>query len=77
MKFDVSDRKINQLEISGKKAKIFLTNGMEIIGIPDCICWLSSEENEDSDEEVLKFDVINSSPIFLSEREIKSFEYIN
>lgn len=76
MKYDISKRKINQLEALGKKVKIMLKNGDELIGVPDCICWLASEENEDTDEEVLKFDVINSEPVFITEKDIKSFSLI-
>lgn len=76
MKFDISSRKINQLEALGKKAKVILNNGKEIIGIPDCICWLPSETDENIDEEVLKFDLVDSSPVFITENEIKSFSLI-
>lgn len=76
MKYDISKRKINQLEALGKKVKIMLENGDELIGVPDCICWLESEENEDDDEEVLKFDVINSDSVFITEKDIKSFSLI-
>lgn len=53
-----------------------LNNGEELIGVPDCICWLPSEINENVDEEVLKFDIVNSSPVFITESEIKSFSLV-
>lgn len=76
MKFDISGRKINQLETIRKKTKVVLNSGEELIGIPDCICWLPSESDENIDEEVLKFDVANSSPVFITENEIKSFSLV-
>ncbi len=76
MKYDISGRKINQLESIRKKAKIVLKSGNELIGVPDCICWLPSETDENIDEEVLKFDVVDSSPVFITENEIMSFSLI-
>lgn len=76
MKYDISGRKINQLETIRKKTKVILNNGSELIGVPDCICWLPSENDEDVDEEVLKFDVVDSTPVFITEDEIKSFSFI-
>lgn len=76
MKFDISGRNINQLESLRKKAKVVLNNGEELIGVPDCICWLPSENDENADEEVLKFDVVDSSPVFITENDIKSFSLI-
>lgn len=73
MKFDISSRNINQLEAYGKKAKIKLKNGNELVGAPDCICWLPDENDEKIDEEVLKFDIIGSTPVFISEKEIETF----
>lgn len=76
MKVDLSGRNINQLEACGKKAKIKLKNGNELIGVPDCICWLPDENDEEIDEEVLKFDIAGSTPVFISEKEIESFSII-
>lgn len=76
MKFDISGRNINRLEALGKKAKIRLKNGDELLGVPDCICWLPNEEDENIDEEVLKFDIVGSAPVFISENEIESFSII-
>lgn len=76
MSYDISNRNINQLETLRKKVKITLKNGDELVGIPDCICWLPSETDEDVDEEVLKFDVVGSNPMFITENDIKSFSII-
>ena len=76
MKFDISGRRINQLEALRKKTKVVLNNGEELIGVPDCICWLPSETDENVDEEVLKFDVVGSAPVFITEDDIKSFSLI-
>lgn len=76
MRYDISERKINQLECIRKKAKIVLKNGEELIGVPDCICWLPSEADVDVDEEVLKFDIVGSNPVFITENEIESFSVI-
>ncbi len=76
MKFDISDRNINRLEALGKKVKIKLKNGDELLGVPDCICWLPDKEDENIDEEVLKFDIVGSVPVFITEKEIESFSII-
>lgn len=76
MKFDLSNRSINNLEATRKKAQVTLNDGSVLVGRADCICWLPSESNEDIDEEVLKFDLENAPPVFIKEEEIKSYAYI-
>lgn len=76
MKVDLSKRAINNLEATRKKAEVVLNDGRVIIGKADCISWLPSEENEDIDEEALKFDLENAPPVFIKEDEIKSYKYI-
>lgn len=60
----------------GKEVKVKLKNGSELIVVPDCICWLSNESDPDTDDEVLKFDIIGSTPVFISENEIETFSIV-
>lgn len=76
MKVDLSKRAINTIEATRKKAEVVLNDGRVLIGKADCISWLSSVENEDIDEEVLKFDLENAPSVFIKEDEIKSYRYI-
>lgn len=76
MKVDLSKRAINNLEATQKKAEVILNDGRIFIGRADCISWLPSADNEDEDEEVLKFDLENAPPVFIKEDEIKAYKYI-
>lgn len=76
MKIDLSKRAINNLEATQKKAEVILNDGRTFIGRADCIGWLPSAENEDEDEEVLKFDLENAPSVFIKENEIKEYRYI-
>lgn len=70
MRLDLSHRKINQLETLGKRVRVVLTGGREYVGIPDCISWLGRADDEDADDECLKFDLDNGETIFFMDEEI-------
>lgn len=69
-------RFINQLETTRKKAEVILKDGRTVVGRGDCIGWLGSEEDEDIDEEFLKFDLSDGDTIFFREKDVVSFKYI-
>lgn len=69
-------RFINQLETTRKKAEVTLKDGRIVVGRGDCIGWLGSEEDEDIDEEFLKFDLSDGDTIFFREKDVVSFRYL-
>jgi hypothetical protein len=69
-------RTVNQLEDTRKKAEVTLKDGRTVIGRGDCITWLGSEEDEDIDEEFLKFDLSDGDTIFFREKDVVSFRYL-
>ena len=69
-------RTVNQLEDTRKKAEVTLKDGRIVIGRGDCITWLGSEEDEDIDEEFLKFDLSDGDTIFFREKDVVSFRYL-
>lgn len=69
-------RAVNQLEDTRKKAEVTLKDGRIVVGRGDCITWLGSEEDEDIDEEFLKFDLSDGDTIFFREKDVVSFRYL-
>ena len=69
-------RTVNQLEDTRKKAEVTLKDGRTVLGRGDCITWLGSEEDEDIDEEFLKFDLSDGDTIFFREKDVVSFRYL-
>lgn len=69
-------RTVNQLEDTRKKAEVTLKDGRTVVGRGDCITWLGSEEDEDIDEEFLKFDLSDGDTIFFREKDVVSFRYL-
>lgn len=67
---------VSQLEDTRKKAEVTLKDGRTVVGRGDCITWLGSEEDEDIDEEFLKFDLSNGNTIFFREKDVVSFRYL-
>lgn len=75
MAINYMSRAINNLEETRKRARIELQNGQTLIGTADCISWVPSDENE-RDEEMLKFDLEDGSSVFIREEDIKSYSYL-
>lgn len=76
MRPNLMHRAINNLEDTRKKAEVILKDGRVLIGKGDCISWMPSDEDEDADEEVLKFDLEDGPPAFIKEDEVKSYRYL-
>ncbi len=68
-------RNIDKLQ--GSRAKVFLKNGRVVTGEGDCICWLPNDEDEDIDDEVIKFDINDDESIFFTDEEIEKIELLD
>lgn len=68
-------RNINELE--GNRATVYLKDGRILKGKGDCICWLPNDDNEDIDDEVIKFDINEDESVFFTDEEIKKIELLD
>ena len=66
--------KRNITELEHKRAVVYLKDGRILKGKGDCICWLPNDEDEDIDDEVIKFDISEDDSVFFTNEEIEKIE---
>lgn len=61
-------------KLVGNKAVVYLKNGKKFTGKGKCICWLPNDENEDIDDELIRFDIGAETCEFFTDEEIEKIE---
>ncbi len=56
---------------------VYLRNGEVLKGKGDCICWLPNDDNEDIDDEVVRFILDDGDTRFFTNEEIEKVKLLD